>query len=211
MEGLVSPRTVIHILASIFILASIIIRPDREKHIWGLTVPLYGAAFVLHVLIGGFSGFALALTGAGTAFMLTYGLYHIKHITETELLISVTAGAFLGPAGFAIAYVVAFLMFAFQYIMRAEVVPTAHYFIDTLSSRGTNLLSRDERSALAEIEAQKMLRKDDLDFMNLKRQNYNRSPEHGGDCFGAPCSWPLFPWRAKLAFAVLTVLMIGLP
>lgn len=211
MEGLVSPRTVIHILASIFILASIIIRPDREKHIWGLAVPVYGAALMLHVLIGGFSGFALGLTGAGAAFILTYGLFHIKYITETELLISVTAGALLGPAGFAIAYVVAFLMFAFQYIMRAEVVPTAHYFIDTLSSRGTNMLSRDERSALAEIEAQKMLRKDDLDFMNLKRQNYNRSPEDGGDGFSAPCTWPLFPWRAKLAFAVLTVLMIGIP
>lgn len=75
-----------------------------------------------------------------------------------------------------------------------------------LSPYGAGLLAFDEKSALVEIEAMKILRKDKKDFAE---------PIYFEDCVNGKTSAAgagqanVFPWCAKLALATLAVLMIG--
>ncbi|UCF06454.1 MAG: hypothetical protein JSV33_05345 [bacterium] len=209
MEELVIERLILRVIASLFILAGIIIRPHERKRLWGIIVPVYIITTTFHMLCSGIMGFVLCIAGGGAAFILTYGLYHAKRITETELLISIVIGTILGPVGYAVAFAIACILLAAQYILRAEAAPAMHFFPNAQSSQDCRILCRNEKPTLAEIEAGRILSEDNMDLMNPIR-SHDRTYQEGSVYEGDP-DWGLLPWRAKLALASLAVLLIGIP
>jgi len=74
------------------------------------------------------------------------------------------------------------------------------------SPYGAGLLAFDEKSALVEIEAMRMLRMDRKDSTGPVLTGVYRGGEPGCESTGP---FRIMPWCAKLAVATLVVLMIG--
>jgi hypothetical protein len=209
MEELITERLILNVIASLFMLAGTVIRPHERKRLYWTIVPVYIITLILHTICSGITGFAWCIAGGGTAFILTYGLYRMRRITESELLISLVVGTLLGPAGYAAAFAIASILLIAQHVMRAEVAPATHILFPTPSSQGCRVLCKNEKPSLAEIEAGKILNEDDADLMNPNGQHDRRNQE--GYISEGDHDWGLLPWRAKLALAALTVLFIGIP
>ena len=164
---------------------------------------------VLHYLGEGFDGLRFSLLGMIAATALTVPLYMLKRVTRTEFAISCAFGGILGFVGSSIAFLIAYMLLAIQHFLEADSVFVSDHIIPVSMTSGAEFLTKDEKSALAEIEARKILRSDSKQFKNLNFENKNTDdvPSHKRGHRHVD----ILPWRVKLALAALTILMFGVP
>ena len=157
----------------------------------------------------GFDGLRFSLLGMIAATALTVPLYMLKRVTRTEFAISCAFGGILGFVGSSIAFLIAYMLLAIQHFLEADSVFVSDHIIPVSTTSGAEFLTKDEKSALAEIEARKILRSDSKQFKNLNFENKNTDdvPSHKRGHRHVD----ILPWRVKLALAALTILMFGVP
>jgi hypothetical protein len=133
----------------------------------------------------------------------------MRRISKAELLVSLALGSMLGFACSAMVFLVAYLFLSVQAMLRADFVLIQEGMVETFPRCDADLLLLDEKSALAEIEAYKMLRNEGLDF-----KKHYLLPARLNDLSAFSPSQRyvnILPWPAKLAFGTLAVLMYGFP
>jgi hypothetical protein len=197
--------TGLNILTSIFIMAALY---GTEKHRFQIIISI--AALVLAPaafgIIDGADGFIYSLVGASAALLLTIPLLLLGVISRNDVIISVALGGILGAFQYAIAFCIATAFLSIQRMFGIESSIARATAVSDASPHGSGLLAFDEKSALVEIEAMKMLRVDRGDIpeplyaMNVSINNWS-----GEEAAHASA----LPWCAKLAVATLVVLMMG--
>ncbi|MCK4236231.1 MAG: hypothetical protein KAX38_03865 [Candidatus Krumholzibacteria bacterium] len=201
--------TILKLFTVLFIVTAALDKSRDGKATWIFALALIVASAAIHHFRDGFNGFLFFISGVTAAFVLTFVLYRLKHITLTELVISCAIGGILGPAGYSIAFIIAFSLLTIQHLLKADKLPLSNrLFFNNVNGRSSSLI-RDEKSALAEIEAKKILRNDDNGFERYGCPDIRPGPG-SEDADGCPCR-EMLPWRAKMALAVIAVLMIGIP
>lgn len=194
--------TALNLFAAIFIMAATYSmgRPRIQTIAAAAVATLAPAAFAL---AGGIEGLVSSLAGSALALMLTMPLSLLGHISPTDVLVSIALGGALGAVPYSLVFAVATAFLLAQRLLGIE--PQRNPLGAAAPSGSSDLLARDEQSALVEIEAMKILRTDRKEFEALAlREGLAGS----GPC--APCATAaVFPWTAKLAVATLAVLMIG--
>ncbi len=194
--------TVLNLLAAIFIMtATYSIGRPRLQFVVAIAAALVApAAFGI---AGGLQGLVFSLAGGALALVLTMPLALFGHISRTDVLVSIALGGTLGALQYGMVFAVATAFLMVQRILKIDSPSSAR-----AGGEGPRdgLISSDEQSALVEIEAMKILRKDRKEFDELARREGLAASDPGA--FGAPAV--LFPWTAKLAVATLAVLMVGI-
>jgi len=197
--------TALNILTALFIMASVYGMTKERFQLLMAIVVLVVAPTAMGI-IDGADGLIYSLAGAAAALLLTAPLSIFKLVSRTDVIISVALGGILGAVQYAIVFGVATAFLSVQRIFRVDGSIAAAGGMAALSPYGAGLLAFDEKSALVEIEAMKILRKDKKDFAE---------PIYFEDCVNGRTSAAgagqanVFPWCAKLALATLAVLMIG--
>lgn len=197
--------TALNILTALFIMASVY-GMTKERFQLLIAIAALVVAPAAMGIIDGVDGLIYSLAGAGAALLLTAPLSHFRFVSRTDVVISVALGGILGAVQYAIVFGVATAFLLVQRIFRVDGSLAAAGGMAALSPYGAGLLAFDEKSALVEIEAMKILRKDKKDSVQ---------PIHFEDCVNGRTSAAgagqanVFPWCAKLALATLAVLMIG--
>ncbi len=209
MEDWSSQHTILRLVAVLFIMITAFDRSKEGKILKFLALPVIVAAVVLHYLGEGFDGLRFSLLGMITTTALTLPLYMLKRVTRTELAIACAFGGILGFAGSSMAFLIAFVLLAIQHLLEADSVPVSDNIISVSTTSGAGFLTKDEKSALAEIEARKILRSDSTQFKNLNFENKDTDdvPSHKSGHRHVD----ILPWRVKLALAALTILLLGVP
>jgi ribosomal protein S9 len=197
--------TALNILTALFIMVSM----------YGMTKARFQLVIAIAALIvaptamgiiDGADGLIYSLAGAAAALLLTAPLSSFKLVSSTDVIISVALGGILGAVQYAIVFGIAMAFLSVQRIFRVDGSIAAAGGMAALSPYGAGLLAFDEKSALVEIEAMKILRKDEKD---------SAEPIHFEDCVNGRTGVAgtgqvnVFPWCTKLALATLAVLMIG--
>jgi len=156
----------------------------------------------------GLDGLIYSLAGAAAALLLTAPLASFKFLSRTDVIISVALGGIIGTVQYLFVFAIATALLSLQRLCRVDGSVAAARGMATLSPYGAGLLAFDEKSALVEIEAMRILRREVRDFAEPLRYIEDclsgRTSAAGA---GRPCA---FPWCAKLALATLAVLMIGI-
>lgn len=196
--------TVLNLLAAIFIMTATysIGRPRIQLAVAIAAALVAPAAFGI---AGGLQGLVFSLAGGALALVLTMPLALFGHISRTDVLVSIALGGTLGALQYGMVFAVATAFLMVQRILKIDSPASADARAGG-EGPGDGLISSDEQSALVEIEAMKILRKDRKEFEELARREGLAASEPGA--FGAPAV--LFPWTAKLAVATLAVLMVGI-
>ncbi len=155
-------------------------------------------------LVDGLDGLVFSIAGGAFALLLTLPLSFLGHISRADVLVSVALGSSLGTHQYGMVFAAAT---AFLMVQRLLGIDSPRPAPRTTGSSGgrSSLLALDEQSALVEIEAMKILRKDRKEFEELALSEGCDEVDPGAS--GAT-SFP-FPWTAKLALSTLAVLMIG--
>jgi len=209
MEEWSSQQAVLRLIAAFFILVTAFDWSREGRIIKFLAFPVIVAAAVFHYRCTGFDGLRISLLGMITATALTVPLYMLKRVTRTELAISCAFGGILGFVGSSIAFLIAYILLAIQHFLEADSVFVSDHIIPVSTTSGAEFLTKDEKSALAEIEARKILRSDSKQFKNLNFENKYTDdvPSHKSGHRHVD----ILPWRVKLALAALTILLFGVP
>lgn len=197
--------TALNILTALFIMVSMY---GTTKARFQLVIAI--AALVVAPtamgIVDGADGLVYSLAGAVAALLLTTPLSSFKLVSRTDVIISVALGGILGAVQYAIVFGVATAFLLVQRIFRVDGSIAAAGGMAALSPYGAGLLAFDEKSALVEIEAMKILRKDKKDSAEpIYFQDYM----NGRTGVAGAGQVNVFPWCAKLALATLAVLMIG--
>jgi hypothetical protein len=194
--------TALNILAAVFIMAALYGRTKRRfQHIVALVS--LAAAIAMMGLAAGIDGVIYSLAGAAIALFFTVPLSILGVVSRCDVVVSVALGAALGGVRFAAVYGTAIAFLLLQKLLRIDTPTAGAEGALSVSPSGAGLLAMDEKSALVEIEAMKMLRRD-------TRRTDARSIEEymGGETDpSGDGPWDRFPWCAKLALATLMVLM----
>jgi hypothetical protein len=197
--------TVLNILTSIFIMAALYgMQRHRFQVVMGLAALVIAPAVL--GIIDGASGLVHSLAGAGAALLLTIPLSLLGFVSQTDVIVSIALGAILGPVEYAIIFCIATAFLSIQRMFGIESSISVAGAARDVSPYGAGLLAFDEKSALVEIEAMKMLHRD--------RKEISVPPCAAdyptGECSSERASRAsVLPWCAKLAVATLAVLMIG--
>jgi ribosomal protein S9 len=197
--------TGLNIITSIFIMAALY---GTEKHRFQVIIGI--AALVLAPaafgIIDGADGLIYSLAGACAALLLTMPLLLLKVISRNDVMISVALGGILGAFQYAIAFCIATAFLSIQRMLRIESSIDGARAASDASPYGSGLLAFDEKSALVEIEAMKMLRMDRREIPEPPCAVDVPTNGWSGECAGHAS---VLPWCAKLAVATLVVLMMG--
>jgi hypothetical protein len=209
MEGWATDTTMLRFLTVAFIAAAAIDRSKIAKSKSILALSAFATSIGWHTSASGADGLLYALFGVAVAFLASYPLMRLKRISKEDLMISLALGSMLGFACSAMVFLVAYIFFLIQAILRADYVLVTEGVIDTTTRSSSDLFVLDEKSALAEIEALKILRSEGIDF-----EKHCLLTAYRGDVMGispAQRYVNILPWPAKLAFGTLAVLMYGFP
>ncbi|HVO76554.1 MAG TPA: hypothetical protein VMT60_01090 [Candidatus Bathyarchaeia archaeon] len=196
---------VLNVLTSIFIMTALYgIGRYRFQVIIGLAALVI--APVLFGIIDGTDGLIYSLAGAGAALFLTIPLLLLGYLSRNDVIVSVALGGTLGAVHYAIAFCIATALLSIQRMFRLESPAPDSGAASDAAPQGVKLLAFDEQSALVEIEALRMLRRDERDYFGPLY-----AADHPGAAIDGAPAWPAsaLPWCAKLAVATLAVLMIG--
>jgi hypothetical protein len=201
--------TTIKLTAAIYILLIAMRRIPKTKPAWLITAAVCMVVTSAHMYVHGLPGLFMSISGAAVSILLSIPLYRQNRISRSELIPSLAVGCILGPVGYSVAYLIAFTLFAVQYWLKAEKFIAGDRRLRTASPGGPDIIAADEKSALARIEARKILHGDnaqnagdDLPRDRLEDYIYRHYPHRQENTF---------PWGAKLAVASLVVLMMGVP
>jgi hypothetical protein len=195
--------TMLNVLTSLFIMTALYGTGRNRFQIFIGFAALIAAPAAFGI-VSGANGVTYSLVGAGAALFLTIPLSLLGFVSHTDVIISIALGGALGAVNYAIVFCIATAILSIQRMLRIEnALPVA---VSDSSPYGTGLLAFDEKSALVEIEAMRMLRMDRKDSAGSARTEVYESGEPGRESAGP---FRAMPWCAKLAVATLVVLMIG--
>lgn len=209
MEGLATDTVMLRFLAVAFIILAATAGTRKRLFSCVLALTAFSASFAWHVIGGGTAGLLCTLSGSAVALIASFPLLKMRRISRGEFLVSLSLGSMLGFACSAMVFLVAYLFLSVQAMLRADFVLIKEGMVETSPRCDTDLLLLDEKSALAEIEAYKILRSEGLDF-----KKHYLLPARPNDLSAISPSQRyvnILPWPAKLAFGTLAVLMYGFP
>ena len=209
MEGWATDTAMLRFMAVAFVILAATAGTRRRFFSSILAVSAFSASIAWHVNGTGWAGLLYALSGSAVAFLATFPLLGMRRLSREELHISIALGSMLGLACAAMVFLVAYLFLAVQALLRADFIRIQEGMVEISHRSETDLLLMDEKSALAEIEAYKILRSEGLDF-----QKHYLLPARLNDLSAISPSQRyvnILPWPAKLAFGTLAVLMYGFP
>jgi len=196
---------VLNVLTSIFIMTALY---GIGKHRFQVIIAL--AALVIAPAVfgitGGTHGLIYSLAGAGAALFLTIPLLLLGYVSRNDVIVSVALGGALGAVQYAIAFCIATAFLSVQRMFKIESQPRDAETVTEASPQGAGLVALDEKSALVEIEAMRILRRDGSEAAGLLSAAGYPAGASSGE---AVRKGSVLPWCAKLAVATLVVLMIG--
>jgi hypothetical protein len=204
MEAWLTSSMSLKLITALFVMVLVFNRSMSGRKLWMLVVTAFTAALVMRIRPDGPTALLTAGSGAALSLILTLPLYKFKRATGEDVITSIVVGSMIGPVAYAAAYTIALALLAVQLVSRAETSLCFDRFYTSGSSSGTNLIMRDEKSALAEIEAKKILNRECEEYRELDIDNIKVR-----DAFDL---WrnKLMPWCDKMAIAVIAVMMAGL-
>jgi len=209
MEGWATDTAMLRFLTVAFIILAAAAGTRKRLFSVVLALAAFTASIAIHLKGSGADGLLYAFTGMAVAFLASFPLLKMRRISENELFVSLTLGGMLGIACSAMVFLVAHLFLSVQAMLRADFVRIQEGTVELSPPCEADLLLLDEKSALAEIEACKMLRSEGLDF-----KKHYLLPSRLTDLSAISPSHRyvnILPWPAKLAFGTLAVLMYGFP
>jgi hypothetical protein len=209
MEGWATDTVMLRFLAVAFIILAATAGTRKRFFTSVLALTAFSASIAWHVKSGGSEGVLYALSGVAVAILASLPLLRMKRISRAELFVSIALGSMLGLACSSMVFLVAYLFLAVQAALRADFVLIQEGMVETTPRCDADLLLLDEKSALAEIEAYKILRSEGFDF-----KKHYLLPARLNDLSAVSPSQRyvnILPWPAKLAFGTLAVLMYGFP
>ena len=194
----------LHVLISLFMMAALYgMGRTRFQVIIGIAAIILAPA--AYGILSGTDGLIFSLVGAGIALFLTLPLSLLGFVGRTDVIISIALGGTLGAVSFAIAFCIALILLSVQRMLRIEsALPCA---MGDPSLYGAGLLALDEKSALVEIEAMRLLRMDRKVAFGLADVEDFPRAEMEDECARR---MNILPWCAKLAIATLVILMAGI-
>jgi len=195
--------TMPNVLTALFIMTALY-GMGRNRFQVGLGLAALIVAPAAFGIVSGADGLTYSLVGAGAALFLTLPLSLLGFVSRTDVIISIALGGTLGAVNYAIVFCIATALLSIQRMLRIESAPPGA--VSDSSPYGAGLLAFDEKSALVEIEAMRMLRMDRKDSTGPVLTGVYRGGEPGCESTGP---FRIMPWCAKLAVATLVVLMIG--
>lgn len=195
--------TALNIITALFIMTATLGTGKR-----GFLLVIGIAALVLApaamFIVDGIDGLIFSLAGAGAAFLLSFPLAYLGLVSPADVLVSAALGGFLGAVPFVAAFSIATAFLSIQKLFKIR--SSAAESLSALSPGGAGLLAFDEKSALVEIEALKILRKDAPDMSDT---SFVRERLHEEALARDAAPAQILPWCAKLAIATFVVLMVG--
>ena len=196
---------VLNVLTSIFIM-TVLYGIGRYRFQVILALAAIVIAPVVFGIANGTDGLIYSLAGAGAALFLMIPLLLLGYVSRNDVIVSVALGGALGAVQYAIAFCIATAFLSIQRMFRIGARSRDTEAMTDASPYGAELLAFDEKSALVEIEAMRILRRDGKDVAgSLCADGYPAGASSGeAGTYGS-----LLPWSAKLAVATLVVLMIG--
>jgi hypothetical protein len=174
-----------------------------------LALSAFAASLSCHYSMNGFPGLGHSLSGVAIALLASFPLFRMHRITESELLLSLALGSILGLSGSATVFLIAYLFLSVQTLLRADFILMTGGLLDTRAQCETDSFVMDEKSALAEIEAMKIMKSEGFAY----EKHYLLAGHHGDLSSMSPGQRyvNILPWPAKLAIGTLAALLYGLP
>ena len=209
MEGWATDSAMLRFLAITLVVLSAVDRSRGWKFRTMLALSAFAASISCHYSINGIHGLGHALSGVGIAFIASFPLFKIHRISKSELFLSLALGSILGLACSAMVFLIADIFLSIQRILQADYILVTEGILDTALRGKADMIVMDEKSALAEIEAMKIMKSEGLDY----EKHYLLAAHHGDISSLSPDQRyiNILPWPAKLALGTLAVLMYGLP
>ena len=209
MEGWATDSAMLRFLAITLVVLSAIDRSHGWKFRTMLALSAFAASLSCHYSMNGLPGLGYSLSGVTVAFLAAYPLFKTHRISQSELFLSLALGSILGFACSAMVFLIAYLFMIAQAALRADYILVTEGILDTASRYEADLFAMDEKSALAEIEAMKIMKSEGLDY----EKHYLLAAHHGDLSSLSPGQRyiNILPWPAKLALGTLAVLMYGMP
>ena len=207
MEEVFKLSITLKLIAVLFILTVVLNRSMKRESRWAISCLMLISAGIIHYYRVGYTGLLFTVTGAAIAYLLTMPLERINRISREDLIVSTAIGGVLGAVGYALCFLICLVLFAVQQLMKAETSSFLDWFFTRGSRRNVNVIMQDEKSALAVIEAKKIMARECEACRNMDMNEI-------GTCGDSPMHWgqwknEFLTWREKLALAALTVLMAG--
>jgi hypothetical protein len=209
MEGWATDTIMLRLLTVAFIVAAAIDRSKISRFKSILALSAFATSIGWHTSASGAEGLLYSFSGVGVALIASYPLMRLKKISKDDLMISLALGSMLGLSCSAMVFLIAYAFLSMQALLRADYVLITEGVIDMSSQNNTDLFLLDEKSALAEIEALKILRSEGIDFEKHYLLTAYREDVTGVSPTRRYVN--ILPWPAKLAFGTLAVLMYGFP
>ena len=209
MEGWVTDSAMLRFLAITLVVLSAVDRSHGWKFRTMLALSAFAASLSCHYSNNGLPGLGYSRAGVAVAFLASYPLFKIHRISQSELFLSLALGSILGFACSAMVFLIAYLFLSVQAMLRADYILVTEGILDTASRCEADMFVMDEKSALAEIEATKIMKSEGFDY----EKHYLLAAHHGGLSSISPGQRyvNILPWPAKLALGTLAVLMYGMP
>lgn len=209
MENWISQTTVLKLIAVFFVLIVVFRRSKIGKTQWILSIVVLAVTSVLHYFKSDYHGILFLISGAVAAFIFTFPLYKLRHINNADLIASCTVGGIIGPAGYSTAFLIAFMLFALQHLLKANYSLMSGRFTYFTSFYGPDLANRDDTSVPEESTTGPILYRGrrKVPLIGYSGQNKNKDQEDPD----VQQIDNILPWRGKLALATVTSLMIGIP
>ena len=196
---------VLNVLTSIFIM-TVLYGIGRYRFQIIIALAALVIALAVFGIADGTDGLIYSLAGAGAALFLMIPLLLLGYVSRNDVIVSVALGGALGAVQYVIAFCIATAFLSIQRMFRIGARSRAAEAVTEASPDGAELVALDEKSALVEIEAMRILRMDGKDVAGALCAAGNPEGASSGE---AGTYGSLLPWSAKLAVATLVVLMIG--
>jgi hypothetical protein len=193
------------LLIALFIMAAAFCF-NKSRLLVVIAVPIIVCAPLALYLVSGMDGLVFSAAGMAGAIILTMPLVFLRLITWPELAISMALGSTLGAVPYAIAYCIAVAFLVLQKLLNVESADAPGAPVSAAPGFGSDLLALDERSALVEIEALKMLHRDMNEITEAELMESWAAERREARGFARA---RFMPWCAKMALATLTVLMLA--
>lgn len=209
MEGWATDSAMLRFLAITLVVLSAVDRSQGWKFRTMLALSAFAASLSCHYSNNGLPGLGYSLAGVAVAFLASYPLFKIHRVSRSELFLSLALGSILGFACSAMVFLIAYLFLSVQAMLRADYILVTEGILGTASRCEADMFIMDEKSALAEIEAMKIMKSEGFDY----KKHYLLAAHHGDLSSISPDQRyvNILPWPAKLALGTLAVLMYGLP
>ncbi len=194
-----------NLLIALFIMAAAFCF-NKNRLLLVISLPILVCAPMAFYLVSGIDGVVYSLAGVGAALILTMPLTFLRLLSRNELIVSLALGCTMGAVQYTIAFCIATAFLAVQKLLNVESAAEPSAPVSPEAGCGSDLLALDERSALVEIEALKILHKDMNEITEAElMENWAAQPREARGFARAR----FLPWCAKMALATLTVLMLA--